>query len=98
MLRVFTSAACLDHRTPPGYPEKPERLAGVLARLRESGWAIEEKEEEAASTRDAVLAVHDEAYVARLERAVSRGDSLLDSADNPLSSGTWQAAWAAVSA
>src|SRR5436305_9499715 len=102
MFRVFTSAACLGHRTPPGYPEKPERLAGVLARLRESGWAIEEQgEEEAASARDAVLAVHDEAYVARFEHAVSRGDSLLDSADNPLSSGpagTWQAAWAAVSA
>ena len=97
MLRVFTSAACLDHRTPPGYPEKPERLAGVLARLRESGWAIEEEgEEEATSARDAVLAVHDDAYVARFERAVSRRDSLLDSADNPLSPGTWNAAWAAV--
>src|SRR5436305_2996148 len=107
MVRVFTHAACLGHRTPPGYPEKPERLAGVMARLREGGWTIEEIEENAkeeaagAATRDAVLAVHDEAYVARFEHAVSRGDSLLDSADNPLSSGpagTWQAAWAAVSA
>ena len=26
MIRVFTRAACLEHRTPPGYPEKPERL------------------------------------------------------------------------
>ncbi len=99
MLRVFTSVACLDHRTPPGYPEKPERLAGVVARLREGGWAIEEEmEKEEAAARDAVLAVHDEAYVARFERAVSRGDSLLDSADNPLSAGTWKSAWAAAAA
>ncbi|HEX4964961.1 MAG TPA: histone deacetylase [Thermoanaerobaculia bacterium] len=98
MVRVFTSAACLGHRTPPGYPEKPERLAGVVARLRQSGWEIEE-EEETVAAREAVLAVHDAVYVARFERAVARGDSLLDSADNPLSTGsagTWQAAWGAV--
>jgi acetoin utilization deacetylase AcuC-like enzyme len=102
MIRVFTRAACLGHRTPPGYPEKPERLASVVAHLREGGWTVEEKSEEeeigAAATRDAVLAVHDEGYVARFEHAVARGDSLLDSADNPLSAGTWEAAWAAVSA
>jgi acetoin utilization deacetylase AcuC-like enzyme len=34
--------------------------------------------------------------VARFSRAAERGDALLDSADNPLSSGTWEAAWAAV--
>jgi len=44
-----------------------------------------------------VLAVHDPVYVARFERAVARGDSLLDSADNPLSAGTWRASWAAAS-
>ncbi|HEX3557035.1 MAG TPA: histone deacetylase [Thermoanaerobaculia bacterium] len=102
MLRIFTRAACLDHRTPPGYPEKPERLAGVLGRLRESGWEIAEKKEEgegeSAAAREAVLAVHDERYVARFEHASRRGDSLLDSADNPLSAGTWTAAWAAVAA
>jgi acetoin utilization deacetylase AcuC-like enzyme len=107
MLRVFTDPACLAHRTPPGYPEKPERLAGVLARLREGGWALEEgaaasaalaAPAASAAQREAVLALHDEAYVARFERAAARGDSLLDSADNPLSPGTWAAAWAGVSA
>jgi acetoin utilization deacetylase AcuC-like enzyme len=46
----------------------------------------------------AVTAVHDEAYVRRFAGAAARGDTLLDSADNPLSPGTWQAAWAAVEA
>ena len=45
-----------------------------------------------------MLAVHDEGYVGRFERAALRGDSLLDSADNPLSPATWDAAWAAVEA
>ncbi len=104
MIRIFTAAACREHRTPPGYPEKPERLAGVVAGLREGGWTFAEGEEggdglgDPSPVREAVLAVHDAVYVSRFERAVGRGDSLLDSADNPLSPGTWRAAWAAASA
>ena len=98
MIRIFTDPACLDHRTPPGYPEKPERLVGVLDRLREGGWPVAEEGADPGTAREAVQALHDEGYVARFERAVARGDSLIDSADNPLSSGTWRAAWAAVSA
>ncbi len=98
MIRVFTDPACLDHRAPPGYPEKPERLAGVLAHLRQSGWPVVEEGISGEPARQAVTALHEEGYVARFERAVTRGDSLLDSADNPLSVGTWKAAWAAVAA
>ena len=98
MIRVFTGPECLAHHTPPGYPEKPERLTGVLTHLRAGGWPVEEGEADPETAREAVLALHDETYVARFERAVARGDSLLDSADNPLSAGTWKAAWSAVSA
>jgi acetoin utilization deacetylase AcuC-like enzyme len=103
MLRVFSDSRCLEHIAPPGYPERPERLECVLARLASAEWPLalvganlERAGSEA--TREAVLAVHDEAYVQRLERAVERGDALLDSADNPLSAGTSTAAWAAVEA
>ncbi len=104
MIRIFTDPACLDHRAPAGYPERPERLSGVVAHLRERGWPFAESPaaegdlEAARQAHEAVTAVHDETYVARFERAAARGDSLLDSADNPLSAGTWKAAWAAVSA
>jgi acetoin utilization deacetylase AcuC-like enzyme len=96
MIRVFTDPACLGHQAPPGYPERPERLSGVLAHLRERGWPMaEEGGLSPEAVREAVTALHDGAYVARFERAAARGDSLLDSADNPLSGGTWEAAWAA---
>jgi len=99
MIRLFTDPACLQHAAPPGYPERPERLSGVLAHLRQSGWPFAES---AAApdepAREAVLALHDETYVGRFERAAARGDSLLDSADNPLSAGTWGAAWGGVHA
>ncbi len=102
MLRIFTDPRCLEHRAPPGYPEQPERLARVLDRLRAGEWALAPEPPAApaaaAAARAAVESLHDPAYVRRLEAAVERGDGLIDSADNPLSSGTWAAAWGAVEA
>jgi acetoin utilization deacetylase AcuC-like enzyme len=102
-LRVFTDRRCLEHRAPRGYPERPERLAGILDHLGAGGWEIAEAPTSAAAAGmiaavAAVEAVHDPEYVERFRRAVERGDSLLDSADNPLSAGTWEGAWAAVGA
>lgn len=94
-MRVFTDPRCLRHRAPRGYPERPERLSGIVDHLRERGWDFAEEPWQG-DARAAVLALHEERYVERFERAVQRGDSLLDSADNPLSDGTWEAAWAAV--
>jgi acetoin utilization deacetylase AcuC-like enzyme len=101
MIRVLTDPRCLDHLAPLGYPERPDRLSGIVGHLRERGWPVEDlapavSAEDRERARRAVLALHDEAYVGRFERAAARGDSLLDSADNPLSPGTWDAAWAAV--
>ena len=97
MIRIFTDPRCLSHRVPPGFPERPERLSGIVEHLRGNGWPFAEPSSDAGGPegwRAAVEAVHDAEYVGRLERAVSRGDSLLDSADNPLSAGTGEAAGA----
>jgi acetoin utilization deacetylase AcuC-like enzyme len=104
MIRIFTSRRCLAHRAPGGYPERPERLQAILDHLSASeslaGAVSEDAEGEMGVDREmaetAILALHDEAYVARLRRAVERGDGLIDSADNPVSPGTWDAAMAAV--
>ena len=95
--RAFTDRRCLEHRAPPGYPEVPQRLTAVLAGVREAGWPVIEGGDHAAAAATVEL-LHDERYVRRFERAVERGDGLLDSADNPLSAGSWSAAWGAVSA
>jgi acetoin utilization deacetylase AcuC-like enzyme len=106
-MRVVTDRRCLDHLAPPGYPELPERLTGVVARLRAEGFEVVDLAEEGTGDggspgpdelREAVTAVHAPAYVERFERAVARGDALLDSADNPLGPATATAAWAAVRA
>jgi acetoin utilization deacetylase AcuC-like enzyme len=92
---VLTHPACDEHQPRGGYPEGPERLRSTLAHLERQGWPVERLGEHPGA-REAVLALHDEAYVRRFERAVERGDALLDSADNPLTPGTVAAAWAAV--
>ncbi|HXU29866.1 MAG TPA: histone deacetylase [Thermoanaerobaculia bacterium] len=97
-VRVFTEPRCLDHRAPRGYPESPDRLTGVMSHLAARGWPITDVGVAREVAEPAVAAVHDPAYVERFRRAAERGDALLDSADNPLSAGTWEAAWAAVSA
>lgn len=99
MLTLYTDPRCLEHTSPRGYPERPERLSGILDHLSSRGWpVVEPTRSDAARERakSAVLAVHDPRYVARFESAWRRGDGLLDSADNPLSPGTWEASWAAV--
>ncbi len=97
MTCIFTGTDCLLHLAGSDYPERPERLENILAGLREDGYQVTEspRHEQAEAS---VIAVHDRRYIRRFEAAVTRGDGLLDSADNPLSPGSWKAAWAAVSA
>jgi len=100
-VRVVTDPRCLGHRPPRGFPERPERLRAILGHLRSEGFEIVEPERSEAAAeraRRAVTALHPEEYVARFERAVARGDALFDSADNPLSEDTAEAAWGAVEA
>jgi acetoin utilization deacetylase AcuC-like enzyme len=93
---VFSAERCLAHAVPRGFPERPERLRRILDHLRSRRWTVAEVEPDGADWQAPVLAVHDPEYVERFRRAVERGDGLLDSADNPLSRGTWSAAVAAV--
>jgi acetoin utilization deacetylase AcuC-like enzyme len=96
VVRVFTHPDCLLHESPPGFPERPERLRSILDTLLRDGFEVMECGDYP-EAEEAVLATHGGDYVKRFRRAVDRGDGLLDSADNPLSPGTWVSAWAAVS-
>jgi acetoin utilization deacetylase AcuC-like enzyme len=91
----------LAHAVPPGFPERPERVSRLVQALAVDP-RFELREGRGASSDEAALAavetVHDAGYVERFRRAVARGDGLLDSADNPLSAGTFDAALAAARA
>ncbi len=94
--RWFTDPRCIAHQSPPGYPERPERLGNLLAMAAEQGFVVDDGTgDEAREVVAPVEALHDPAYVERFRKAVARGDGVLDSADNPLSAATWDAAWGA---
>jgi len=97
-VRVVHDPRCRDHRVPPGFPEVPARLAGIVSALEQDSRFEVAPASAAGETAalDAVYAVHEREYVDRLRRAVARGDGLIDSADNPLSPASFEAALAAV--
>jgi acetoin utilization deacetylase AcuC-like enzyme len=95
MLKVFSDRRCLEHRAPPGYPERAARLERILEELPQQGFPVVQPEA-APEAESEIRAVHEADYVERFHRAVERGDGLLDSADNPLSEATWSASLAAV--
>ena len=96
VMRVFTHPDCLLHAAPAGFPESPARLQRIVGRLRRDGFEVVECGDHA-EVEKAVRETHEPGYVERFRRAVERGDGLLDSADNPLSAGTWTSSCAAVS-
>ncbi len=93
--RVFTDQRCLLHRSPAGYPERSERLEAIVEHLAGEGHEIVDSVA-FPEVEERIRLVHEPTYVERLRRAVERGDGLIDSADNPLSEGTFEAALAAV--
>jgi acetoin utilization deacetylase AcuC-like enzyme len=94
---VYSDPRCLEHQVALGFPEQPARLRAILDAVRAQGRPVIERGAHPASAALAEV-VHGAPYVERFRAAVSRGDGLLDSADNPLVASTWDAAWGAADA
>lgn len=79
----MTTAYCFDsehvyHRN-DGHPENPNRLAAVMARLRDTGVLARLREiPPAPASLEAIARVHPEPYAAALEAFCVRGGGLLD--------------------
>ena len=87
---VFTHLDMLDHRPGPGHPERPERLASVIAALDELP-DLDRREAPLVDTAD-LLRVHPEDYIAAiLEAAPDQGIAHLDP-DTAMSPGSLVAA------
>ena len=79
---LYTHPACGAHSGGPGHPERPERLAAVEERLRQSGQWEELLHRRAEPASVATLGtVHDAAYLVRMERAFLEGAAFVDSPD-----------------
>ena len=89
---------CHAHVTPPGHPERVERLEAVAAALSQDRFNGLQRREAPLAERDELLRCHPESYIAKIEAAIpNQGNRSLD-ADTHVSPGSWAAALRAVGA
>jgi acetoin utilization deacetylase AcuC-like enzyme len=98
MLRVYTNPVFYRHETGPGHPETAARIDAALEGVKRA--ALRERlvtDAPAHPETDRIIAkVHSAEYAEELERAAQSGFRLFHSLDNPISTGTYTAARAAV--
>lgn len=95
---VVWHPACGLHHAGPGHPERPERIAAVLAALRAPDLAPRTELVEATpASRDAIAAVHTAAYLDQLEALATAGGGALDP-DTAMGPRSWEAALASAGA
>jgi acetoin utilization deacetylase AcuC-like enzyme len=89
---LFTHFACLDHVTPPGHPESPDRLRAVLNALIGPEFAALQRGEAPRAEAETLALVHPKHFVSHVLSSVpARGLSSLDG-DTSLSPGSGEAA------
>jgi acetoin utilization deacetylase AcuC-like enzyme len=92
---VFTHPDCLRHDPGPGHPESPERLHAILSRLRgDPRFSVIEA---APAERQALLLVHPEGHLARLEEISREGGGALF-LDTVMNGASWSAVLGATGA
>lgn len=94
----FTDPACLTHVTPPGHPERVERLRAILTALEAPEFATLERRQAPPATEAELLRCHPADYVAQIKASIpASGTHQLDP-DTWVSPGSWDAALAGVGA
>jgi acetoin utilization deacetylase AcuC-like enzyme len=91
-------AAFLEHLTPVGHPERPDRLRALHAALDQSEFAALKRVEAPLAEAEAVLLAHPQRYLDAIRKAIpSEGITRIDP-DTVASPGSWEAALRAIGA
>lgn len=91
--------AVLEHQPPDGHPERPARVAEVMALLKSSGMLARLMCLPVTSaSRQQLERVHPAKYLDFVERIAAKGGGYLDGGDTVASAGSWKAATAAAGA
>jgi acetoin utilization deacetylase AcuC-like enzyme len=88
---LLSNPAGLDHLTPPGHPERPDRLRAVAATLAEDRFVALTRGDAPEGDLDTVALCHDNHYIDELRHiAPTSGMAYIDG-DTSMSPGTWEA-------
>ena len=91
-------AAFLEHRTPIGHPERPDRLRALHSALDTPEFAALMREEAPLADAEAATATHTPAYVEAIRQAIPEDGFTRIDADTSASPGSWEAALRAIGA
>ena len=86
------------HVTPPGHPERVERLMAIETVLSESRFETLDRRDAPLADSTELLRCHPESYIARIEAAIPNDGYRALDADTHVSPGSWAAALRAVGA
>ena len=89
---LITHPACLDHVTPMGHPERPDRLRAIEQALAQEKFQSLAREQAPAAEREAIARVHPPAYIQAIEDAAPKDGLVRLDADTSMSPGSFEAA------
>ncbi len=84
-------AAALDHQTPPGHPERADRIRAVEKALADPAFAALRREEAPLGRFGDALSCHEADYIAELEIALPSAGLVALDADTTASPGSREA-------
>jgi acetoin utilization deacetylase AcuC-like enzyme len=87
-----THPACLNHLTPPGHPERPDRLRAINEVLGEADFSALSRAEAPAATVENLALCHPMDYVEAIRDATPQQGMVRIDADTSMSSGSYEAA------
>jgi acetoin utilization deacetylase AcuC-like enzyme len=88
---LLTHPACLDHLTPPGHPERPDRLRAINQVLAEERFNPLVRGEAPEGDLDSVALCHGENYITELRHVAPTTGLVYIDGDTSMSPGTWEA-------
>ncbi len=93
---LLSHPACLEHATPPGHPERPDRMRAVEAALSADRFNSLQRDLAPEGTLDAVALCHNEHYIEELRHVAPTSGLIYLDGDTSMSPGTWEAVMRAV--
>src|SRR5690606_18571447 len=96
--RLYTHPIYLEHLTPAGHPERPDRLRAIARVLEDEAFSGLDRQQAPAGDQATILYAHPEDFLEMVRsRIPAEGIARLDS-DTSASPKSWQAALAAIGA
>ena len=96
--RLYTHPIFLEHLTPPGHPERPDRLRAIERVLDDEAFAALDRVEAPEGDEATILYAHPADFVARVRAAIPEAGIPRIDADTTASPKSWQAALTAIGA